>query len=67
MDDVADSPEMKLTIFRYFSFDNELAQLRSVEDRILAAFASGMSVVCDIIIVAALCYYLNSKRTGFTR
>ncbi|PIL34934.1 hypothetical protein GSI_02721 [Ganoderma sinense ZZ0214-1] len=35
--------------------------------RILGGIASGLSVLCDIIIVLALCYYLHSKRTGFKR
>ncbi|KAM5540774.1 hypothetical protein V8D89_005418 [Ganoderma adspersum] len=40
---------------------------RSIEGRALGGVANGMSAVCDIVITAALCYYLHSKRTGFKR
>ncbi|KAI1792696.1 hypothetical protein LXA43DRAFT_1130257 [Ganoderma leucocontextum] len=33
----------------------------------LTGIATGTSVVCDVAIVAALCYYLRSRKTGFKR
>ena len=33
----------------------------------LVGTGNALSVVCDIIITAALSYYLHSKRTGFER
>ena len=39
----------------------------SLETRILAGFANGLSVVCDIVIAGSLTYYLHYKRTGFKR
>ncbi|KAM5541170.1 hypothetical protein V8D89_005099 [Ganoderma adspersum] len=56
-----------MVISAYMYAHREIADLGSVEIRILAGFTSGLSVVCDILIVAGLCYYLNSKRTGFKR
>ena len=47
--------------------DTDIFSLGSTETRILVGFANGLSVLCDITIVGALCYYLNSKRTGFRR
>ena len=41
--------------------------LGSLEIRILAGFANGLSVICDLVIAASLYIYLNSKRTGFRR
>lgn len=35
--------------------------------RLLTGIDNGLSVVCDIGIIASLCYYLHSKRTGFKR
>lgn len=39
----------------------------SFEVRMLSAFWLGFSVICDVLIAAALSYYLNSKKTGFKR
>ena len=47
--------------------DRYIFSLGSTESRILTGVADGLSVLCDIIIVAALSYYLHSKRTGFKR
>ena len=33
----------------------------------LSGFSLGLSVVCDVLIAAALSYCLHSKRTGFKR
>ncbi|PIL35025.1 hypothetical protein GSI_02812 [Ganoderma sinense ZZ0214-1] len=41
--------------------------LGSLEVRMLAGFANGLSVICDLLIAAAMCMYLNTKRTGFRR
>ncbi|KAM5536913.1 hypothetical protein V8D89_009460 [Ganoderma adspersum] len=41
--------------------------LGTLEIRILAGFANGLSVICDLMIAASLYIYLNSKRTGFRR
>ncbi|KAM5541187.1 hypothetical protein V8D89_005116 [Ganoderma adspersum] len=41
--------------------------LSSTESLILAGVVDSLSVLCDIIIVEALSYYLHSKRTGFKR
>ena len=35
--------------------------------RIIAGIDNGMSVLCDVVIMASLCYYLHSRRTGFRR
>ncbi|PIL34895.1 hypothetical protein GSI_02682 [Ganoderma sinense ZZ0214-1] len=43
----------------------QITTLHSPEMRMLWGVSSGLSVVCDILIVAGLCYYLHSKRTGF--
>ncbi|KAI1789991.1 hypothetical protein LXA43DRAFT_1062490 [Ganoderma leucocontextum] len=43
----------------------DIFYLGSLETRILAGFANGLSVICDIVIAAALSYYLHHKRTGF--
>ncbi|KAI1782787.1 hypothetical protein LXA43DRAFT_1187399 [Ganoderma leucocontextum] len=45
----------------------DIFYLGSLETRILAGFANGLSVICDIVIAAALSYYLHHKRTGFKR
>ncbi|KAI1789960.1 hypothetical protein LXA43DRAFT_1018703 [Ganoderma leucocontextum] len=47
--------------------DRYIFSLGSTETRILAGVVDGLSVICDVAIVAALCYYLHSKRTGFKR
>ncbi|KAM5535801.1 hypothetical protein V8D89_010524 [Ganoderma adspersum] len=46
---------------------NNIGSFGSLETRILAGFANGLSVICDVFIAAALTYYLNSKKTGFER
>ena len=46
---------------------SDIYYLGSLETRILAGFANGLSVVCDIVIAASLTYYLHYKRTGFKR
>ncbi|PIL34890.1 hypothetical protein GSI_02677 [Ganoderma sinense ZZ0214-1] len=51
----------------YMYYHREIAALSSLEIRILGGIESGMSVICDVAIVIGLCYYLNSKRTGFKR
>ncbi|PIL34889.1 hypothetical protein GSI_02676 [Ganoderma sinense ZZ0214-1] len=47
--------------------DNYIFSLGSIKCRILTGVADGLSVLCDVLIVAALSYYLHSKRTGFKR
>ena len=39
----------------------------SFEVRILSGFWLGWSDICDVLIAAALSYYLHSKKTGFKR
>ena len=52
----------------YLSYtDNNVFSFGSVAIRVLMGIANGLSAVCDVVIVAALCYYLHSKRTGFRR
>ncbi|KAM5540054.1 hypothetical protein V8D89_006194 [Ganoderma adspersum] len=46
---------------------SDIPSLSSNETRILSGLASRLSVVCDIVIVAALRHCLDSKRTGFKR
>ncbi|PIL34942.1 hypothetical protein GSI_02729 [Ganoderma sinense ZZ0214-1] len=46
---------------------SDIYYLGSLETRILAGFANGLSVICDIVIAAALTYYLHYKRTGFKK
>ncbi len=47
--------------------DRYIFSLTSTEALILAGVSDGLSVLCDILIVPALSYYLYSKRTGFKR
>ena len=55
-------------VWRYsYLGSNSIFFLSSLEMRILASFANGLTAVCDIAISATLCYYLHSKRTGFKR
>ncbi|KAM5541171.1 hypothetical protein V8D89_005100 [Ganoderma adspersum] len=56
-----------VAISEHMYYNREIAVLSSPEIQILGGIASSLSVICDIIIVAGLCYYLNSKRTGFKR
>ena len=61
-------PSIVLTQLCFSRYYNRgIAVLSSPEIQILGGIASSLSVICDIIIVAGLCYYLNSKRTGFKR
>ena len=61
-------PSTMLTTWCFSRYYNRgIAVLSSPEIQILGGIASSLSVICDIIIVAVLCYYLNSKRTGFKR
>ncbi|KAM5541168.1 hypothetical protein V8D89_005097 [Ganoderma adspersum] len=47
--------------------DNFIFSLATVNMRIIAGIDNGMSVICDVVIMASLCYYLHSRRTGFRR
>lgn len=47
--------------------DDDVFSFGSLEIRMLMGFANGLSAVCDVVIVVALCYYLHSKRTGFRK
>uniref|UniRef100_A0A5K1JZM5 Probable 3-oxoacyl-[acyl-carrier-protein] reductase oxidoreductase (EC) n=1 Tax=Ganoderma boninense TaxID=34458 RepID=A0A5K1JZM5_9APHY len=47
--------------------DTYIFSLGSTKSRILTGVVDGLSVLCDMIIVIALSYYLHSKRTGFKR
>lgn len=47
--------------------DNTIMFFDSFEVRILSGFWLGWSVICDVLIAAALSYYLHSKKTGFKR
>ncbi|KAI1783577.1 hypothetical protein LXA43DRAFT_1131211 [Ganoderma leucocontextum] len=58
-------PGIAISVHLYTN--NNVLSLGSVEIRVLAGFANGLSVICDVLIAAALTYYLNSKRTGFKR
>ena len=62
-------PGTMLTRRPYFTryTDRDIFSLGSLKIRILTGFANGLSVICDILITVALCYFLNSKRTGFRR
>ncbi|KAM5541163.1 hypothetical protein V8D89_005092 [Ganoderma adspersum] len=44
---------------------DQITALSSFRMRTLWGLTSGLSMLCDILIVAGLCYYLHSKRTGF--
>ena len=58
----------KLTDRWCFSYqDNSIAFFASFEARILSGFTLGLSVVCDVLIVVGLSYYLHPKRTGVKR
>ncbi|KAI1789961.1 hypothetical protein LXA43DRAFT_1018729 [Ganoderma leucocontextum] len=41
--------------------------IATVKMRLLTGIVNGLSVMCDIVIMASLCYYLRSRRTGFRR
>ncbi|KAM5536906.1 hypothetical protein V8D89_009453 [Ganoderma adspersum] len=58
-------PGIAISVHLYTN--NGIESIGSLEIRILAGFANGLSVICDIVIAAALTYYLNSRRTGFER
>ncbi|KAI0771273.1 hypothetical protein BD413DRAFT_552413, partial [Trametes elegans] len=45
--------------------DTSLFSLGSVSIRVLSGLSSGASSVCDVIIAAGLCYYLQTSRSGF--
>ena len=47
--------------------DDDVFSFGSLEIRMLMGFANGLSALCDVVIVVALCYYLHSKRTGFRK
>lgn len=46
---------------------NILTSFSGLELQIVVGIANGLSVICDVVIVVALCYYLESKRTGLGR
>ncbi|KAM5535802.1 hypothetical protein V8D89_010525 [Ganoderma adspersum] len=56
-----------LVITAHLWTNTYIFSLGSLEIRILAGFANGLSVICDLVIAASLYVYLNSKRTGFRR
>ncbi|KAI0708465.1 hypothetical protein C8Q76DRAFT_744516 [Earliella scabrosa] len=58
-------PGMALTIHLFV--DTSIFSIGSLQIRILAGFANGLSVICDVLIAAGLCYYLSSGKSGFTR
>ena len=61
-------PVVKLTERWLFSYqDNSITFFGSFEVRMLSGLSLGLSVICDVLIAAALSYYLHSKRTGFKR
>ncbi|KAI0767698.1 hypothetical protein C8Q74DRAFT_1370430 [Fomes fomentarius] len=41
--------------------------LGSFEVRVLSGLTNGLSVLCDILIAAGLCYYLRSSKSAFKR
>ena len=41
--------------------------MATVKMRLLTGFTNGTSVICDVIIMVSLCYYLHCGRTGFKR
>ena len=47
--------------------DPYILSVATVEMRVLTGINNGMNMICDSIIMASLCYYLNFKRTGFRR
>ncbi|PIL34891.1 hypothetical protein GSI_02678 [Ganoderma sinense ZZ0214-1] len=47
--------------------DSYIFSLATVNMRIIAGIDNGTSVICDIVIMVSLCYYLHSRRTGFRR
>ncbi|PIL35023.1 hypothetical protein GSI_02810 [Ganoderma sinense ZZ0214-1] len=56
---------MRVSVHLYT--DNNVFSFGSLEIRMLMGFANGLSALCDVVIVVALCCYLHSKRTGFKR
>ena len=68
MHHIATHPAAKLTDCWCCSYqDNSIAFFASFEARILSGFTLGLSVVCDVLIVVGLSYYLHTKRTGIKR
>ena len=65
MDIFATASVKNLTFSRYT--DNFIFSLATIKMRIIAGIDNGMSVICDIVIMGSLCYYLHSRRTGFRR
>ncbi len=50
-----------------FRFSNKnIFSIGDLEVRILAGFANGLSVICDVTIAAGLCYYFQAGKSGFS-
>lgn len=62
-------PSVKSTLkYLHPSFVNkDIFTLGSDYIRILSGFANGLAAVCDILIAAGLCWYLQTGRTGYKR
>ncbi|KAM5536927.1 hypothetical protein V8D89_009474 [Ganoderma adspersum] len=58
---------LSLVVCVHLYTNPDFFSLASREMLCLVGAGNGSSVLCDIIITAALLYYLNSKRTGFKR
>lgn len=58
-----------ITLIREYSrYTNpDFFSFASLEMLCLVGVGNGLSALCDVAIVIALSYYLNSKRTGFKR
>ena len=46
--------------------NKDIFSIGSIEVRILAGFANGLSVICDVTVAFGLCYYFKSGKTGFS-
>ncbi|KAI0767689.1 hypothetical protein C8Q74DRAFT_971679 [Fomes fomentarius] len=58
-------PGIALTVHLFTHTD--IFSLGSIEIRILAGFANGLSAICDIVVAAGLCIYLRAGKSGFSR
>ncbi|PIL28936.1 hypothetical protein GSI_08983 [Ganoderma sinense ZZ0214-1] len=58
-------PGIAITIHLFVN--KEIFTLGSDYIRILSGFANGLAAVCDIVIAAGLCWYLQTGRTGYKR
>ena len=45
----------------------EVLAIGSLPIRIMGGCAGGLAVLCDILIVVGLCYYLRLGKSGFKR